>query len=110
VPTAQRPADPEGHRSDALALADREGRDFLRKADPTLARLIDSMPDFRPRGWTTELPRLDAFGTLIFQVIGQQLSVSATRTILSRVEQKFGGRLSTPAELLGPDPHDLRAG
>jgi hypothetical protein len=26
-----------------------------------------------------ELPPLDAFGTLIFQVVGQQLSVSVTR-------------------------------
>jgi hypothetical protein len=30
-----------------------------------------------------ELPPLDAFGTLVFQVTGQQLSVTATRTILS---------------------------
>jgi len=104
-----RSSDTEGQRGDALALADSQGRDFLREADPTLARLIDSMPNFRPRGWTTELPRLDAFGTLIFQVIGQQLSVSATRTILSRVEQKFGGRLPTPAELLAADPQALRA-
>jgi len=99
----------EGQRSDALALADRQAREFLRKADPTLARLIDARPDFRPRGWTAQLPRLDAFGTLVFQVIGQQLSVSATRTILSRLEQQFGGHLPTPAELLAADPQALRA-
>src|SRR6185312_7107159 len=104
-----RSSDAAGQRGDALALADRDGRDFLRNADPTLARLINSLPNFRPRGWTTELPRLDAFGTLIFQVIGQQLSVSATRTILSRVEQRFCGRLPTPAELLAADPQVLRA-
>ena len=108
APTTRGSRDPEGQRSNALALADRQGRDFLRQADPTLARLIDARPDFRPRGWTAELPRLDAFGTLIFQVIGQQLSVSATRTILSRVEQHFGGRLPTPAELLAADPQVLR--
>jgi len=55
-----------------------------------------------------ELPPLDAFGTLIFQVVGQQLSVSATRTILSRIEQRFGGRLPSPAELLAGDPQALR--
>src|SRR6476660_2941541 len=99
-PSARRARRQEGQRNDALALADREAREFLRQADPTLARLIDARPDFRPRGWTAQLPRLDAFGTLVFQVIGQQLSVSATRTILSALEQQFAGRLPTPAELL----------
>ena len=90
------------------AVADREAREFLRKADPVLARLIDARPDFRPRAWMDELPPLDAFGTLIFQVAGQQLSVSATRTILSRIEQRFGGHLPSPAELLAADPEVLR--
>ena len=72
------------------ALADPAARDYLRHADPVLAELIDARPDFRPRAWTAELPPLDAFGTLIFQVIGQQLSVSATRTILARLEERFG--------------------
>jgi DNA-3-methyladenine glycosylase II len=89
-------------------IADRTAREFLRKADPVLARLIDARPDFRPRAWMDELPPLDAFGTLIFQVAGQQLSVAATRTILSRVEQHFGGHLPSPAELLAADPHVLR--
>ncbi len=52
---------------------------------------------------------LDAFGTLVFQVTGQQLSVSATRTILSRLQQRLGGRLPSPAELLAADPEVLRA-
>ena len=108
-PTARSSARPEGSRPDATALADSAGREFLRNADPTLARLIDARPDFRPRGWTTELPALDAFGTLIFQVAGQQLSVSATRTILSRLEAQFGGHLPTPAEVLAADPGILRA-
>jgi DNA-3-methyladenine glycosylase II len=90
-------------------VADRKAREFLRNADPVLARVIDARPDFRPRAWMDELPPLDAFGTLIFQVAGQQLSVSATRTIVSRIEQHFGGHLPTPAELLAADPHVLRA-
>ena len=56
-----------------------------------------------------ELPPLDAFGTLIFQVAGQQLSVAATRAIVSRIEERFGGRLPSPAELLTADPQVLRA-
>ena len=93
---------------DAAAVADPEAREFLRKADPVLARLIDAHPDFHPRAWLDELPPLDAFGTLVFQVIGQQLSVRATRTILGRLEQHFGGRLPSPAELLAVDPQVLR--
>src|SRR5258708_32811591 len=90
-------------------IADGKARAFLRDADPVLARLIDARPDFRPRAWMEELPPLDAFGTLIFQVAGQQLSVSATRTIVSRIEQHFGGHLPSPRELLAADPHVLRA-
>ena len=92
----------------AAAVADPEAREVLRKADPVLARLIDAHPHFRPRAWLDELPPLDAFGTLIFQVIGQQLAVKATRTILGRLEQHFGGRLPSPAELLEADPQVLR--
>jgi DNA-3-methyladenine glycosylase II len=90
-------------------LADRKAREFLRKADPVLAGVIDAHPSFRPRAWLDELPPLDAFGTLIFQVVGQQLSVAATRTIVSRIEDRFGGRLPSPAELLASDPQLLRA-
>ena len=87
------------------AVADPTAREFLRQVDPVLARLIDERPDFRPRAWMDELPPLDAFGTLVFQVAGQQLSVRATRTILSRLEDHFGGRLPSAAELLAADPH-----
>ena len=90
------------------AAADPKAREFLRNADPVLARLIDARPDFRPRAWMDELPPLDAFATLIFQVVGQQLSVAATRTIVSRIEERFGGRLPTPEELLAADPQVLR--
>jgi len=90
-------------------IADRKASAFLRKADPVLGRIIDAHPGFRPRAWLEDLPPLDAFATLIFQVAGQQLSVRATRTILSRIEEHFGGRLPTPAELLAADPGVLRA-
>lgn len=93
----------------SAALADARARAHLRKADPVMAKLIDARPDFRPRAWLEQLPPLDAFGTLIFQVIGQQLSVTVTRTIMSRLEQQFGGHLPSPAELLAADPQVLRA-
>ena len=90
------------------AVADPTGRDFLRNADPVLARVIDAHPGFRPRAWLEELPPLDAFGMLVFQVVGQQLSVSATRAILSRLEQRFEGHLPSPSELLEAEPQVLR--
>jgi DNA-3-methyladenine glycosylase II len=93
----------------AAAIADPTAREFLRNADPVLAGVIDAHPDFRPRAWIDELPGLDAFGTLIFQIAGQQLSVRATRTILSRLEERFGGHLPSPTKLLAADPQVLRA-
>jgi DNA-3-methyladenine glycosylase II len=81
--------------------------DHLRRADTVLARLIDAHPDFDPRAWRKELPPLDAFGTLLFQVMGQQLSVPSTRAILRRVQALFEGRLPTPSEFLAASPEDL---
>jgi len=83
-------------------------RAHLRKADPVLARLIDEHPDFDPHGWMAELPPMDAFGTLLFQIVGQQLSVSATRAILDRLQVYFGGHLPEPREILDADPEGLR--
>src|SRR5215475_6703440 len=83
-------------------------RSYLRSADPVLARLIDDRPDFDPRAWMTQLPPMDLYGALLFQVAGQQLSVAATRRILARVEALFGGRLPAPAELGEVDPAKLR--
>jgi DNA-3-methyladenine glycosylase II len=90
-------------------VADPTAREFLRRADPILREVIDARPDFRPRAWLKELPPRDAFGTLIFQVVGQQLSVMATRTIVSRLQERFGGHLPSPRELLAVDPQELRA-
>ena len=76
----------------------RRARSHLRSADPVLAALIDQRPDFDPRAWLTQLPPMDLFGALLFQVVGQQLSVAATRTILGRIQAMAGGRLPAPAE------------
>jgi len=89
-------------------VADPQAREYLRNADPVLAGLIDARPDFRPRAWLDELPPLDAFGTLVFQVAGQQLSVSSTRAIIRHLEERFGGRMPSAAELLAADPQVLR--
>lgn len=67
----------------------RQARAYLREADPVLARLIDERPDFDPQAWMEQLPAMDLYGALLFQVAGQQLSVAATRTILGRIEALF---------------------
>jgi DNA-3-methyladenine glycosylase II len=98
-----------GKRAGASAVADPTAREFLRRADPILRELIDARPDFHPRAWLDELPPLDDFGTLIFQVVGQQLSVRATRSIVSRLQERFGGHMPSPQQLLAVDPQELRA-
>jgi DNA-3-methyladenine glycosylase II len=87
----------------------RRARSHLRRADPVLARVIDERPDFDPRAWLAQLPPMDLYGALLFQVTGQQLSVPSTRRILARIEDLFGGGLPGPAELLGVAPEQLRA-
>jgi DNA-3-methyladenine glycosylase II len=87
----------------------RRARSRLRDADPVLARLIDDRPTFDPQAERlTRLPSMDLFGALLFQVTGQQLSVLATRRIVARIQELFGGHLPAPAELLSVDPGKLR--
>jgi DNA-3-methyladenine glycosylase II len=91
------------------AVSLRQARSFLHNADPVLAGLIDDRPDFDPRAWLTELPPMDLYGALLFQVTGQQLSVAATRRTLARIQALFGGHLPSSTELLAVDPAELRA-
>jgi DNA-3-methyladenine glycosylase II len=94
----------EAAQTDPYAAA----RNHLRGADPVLRRLIDRKPDFDPRAWMTQLPTMDAYGALVFQIVGQQLSVRSTRAILARLEALFAGRLPGPQEVLDADPEELR--
>ena len=73
-----------------------------------MRRLIDMHPEFDPRAWLAELPPMDAFGALIFQIIGQQLSVQASRRLLDRLQDEFDRKLPTPVQLLNADPDTLR--
>jgi DNA-3-methyladenine glycosylase II len=83
-------------------------REHLRDADPVLARLIDKNPSFDPRAWMAQLPKMDSYGALVFQIVGQQLSVRSTRAILARLEALFAGRLPEPREVVDADPEELR--
>jgi DNA-3-methyladenine glycosylase II len=100
-PSGQDEADHAGR----LAAA----RRALGQADPVLAGLIADRPDFDPRRWLTELPPMDLFGALLFQITGQQLSVAATRRTLARIEALFGGSLPSAADVLDTNPEQFRA-
>jgi DNA-3-methyladenine glycosylase II len=83
-------------------------RAALRAADPRMANLVDADstldPDTVLEGWPTDL-----WDALVFNVVGQQLSVAATRAILARLTALHDGSLPTPAELLATDAETLRS-
>jgi 3-methyladenine DNA glycosylase/8-oxoguanine DNA glycosylase len=54
------------------------------------------------------LPTLDLFGALVFQVIGQQISVAAATAIFARLVERFGGRAPDPDGLVDLEPQVLR--
>ena len=83
------------------------GREVLRAADPRMAALVDAQPGLDVDGLQARLPS-DLWGALVLQVIGQHLSTAARNAILARLEALHGGRLPTPAELLGTDAQTLR--
>ena len=72
-----------------------------------MARLIKKNPGFHPRRWLSQLPKMDAFGALLFQVVGQQLSVDATRGILRKIMSLFNDQMPTPKRLLAVPPGKL---
>jgi DNA-3-methyladenine glycosylase II len=84
-----------------------EAKETLRAADPRMAELVDADPALDPGAALDGLPR-DLWSALVFQVVGQQLSVAATRAILGRLESLYEGRLPTPAELLAMRSETLR--
>ena len=91
----------------ARAQEIRTGLSRLHAADPVLADLIDDCPDFDPDAWVRALPAMDLFGALVFQIIGQQISVTAAMAILARLTARFGGRVPDAGELAAVDPGTL---
>ena len=81
----------------------------LRAADPVLARLMDEKPNFDPRAMLAELAAMSAFGVLVFQIVGQQLSLRAAQAIVGRLTALFGGHMPEPQEILDADPQALRS-
>ena len=94
--------------STARAQDIRAGLAWLHAADPVLAQLIDDRPDFDPDVWVRRLPAMGLFGALVFQIIGQQISVIAATAIFARLTERFGGRVPDAGELAAVGPQTLR--
>jgi DNA-3-methyladenine glycosylase II len=79
----------------------------LRAADPRMAALVDADPGLDPDAFFDHWPA-DLWSALVFQVIGQEISLAAAAAIRGRLETLHAGRLPTPAELLATDEAALR--
>jgi DNA-3-methyladenine glycosylase II len=85
----------------------RTGLAELHAADPVLAQVIDDRPGFDPDAWIQRLPAMDLFGALVFQVIGQQISVIAATAIFARLTERFGAQVPNADELAAVDEGTL---
>jgi len=81
----------------------------LKASDRRLARLIETTEPVDPEAWRRARPLGDAFSVLVFSIIGQQISGFAAQAIAGRLQERFGGRIPSPAELLAMDPTDLKS-
>jgi DNA-3-methyladenine glycosylase II len=87
-----------------------EAVEHLRGADPVMAGIIERVgPCLLGSRTDRGGPAHDHYGALVRAIVGQQLSVSAARSIYGRLTDRFGGRTPSPARLLADDPEELRA-
>jgi DNA-3-methyladenine glycosylase II len=82
--------------------------DALKASDRKLARLIESTDPVDVAAFRRGRQLDDAFSTLVYGIIGQQISGFAARAIAGRLREHFGGRMPTPAELAATDSEVLR--
>ena len=80
----------------------------LRRADPVMRGLIDSVGELGRRG-RRPVDRDDHYGALVRAIVGQQLSSKAAYAINARMLERFGGRPPRPTEILESEPEELRA-
>jgi DNA-3-methyladenine glycosylase II len=86
-----------------------EAVEHLRRADPVMAGIIERVgPCMLGSGTDRGGPAQDHYGALLRAIVGQQLSVSAARSIYGRLTERYGGRTPTPAQILADDPEELR--
>jgi DNA-3-methyladenine glycosylase II len=87
-----------------------EAVEHLRGADPVMAEIIERVgPCLLGSRTDRGGPAHDHYGALLRAIVGQQLSVSAARSIYGRLTERYGGRTPTPQEILADEPEELRA-
>jgi len=86
-----------------------EAVEHLRRADPLMAGIIERVgPCMLGARTDRGGPAHDHYGALLRAIVGQQLSVSAARSIYARLTDRYDGRTPTPAQLLADEPDELR--
>ena len=87
-----------------------EADEHLRRADPVMAEIIGRVgPCMLGSRTDRGGPAHDHYGALLRAIVGQQLSVSAARSIYGRLTERYAGRTPTPAQILAEEPEELRA-
>lgn len=85
-----------------------EAREILRATDPVLGGLIDAKPGLDFNSWRETLPVEGLFEALLFQIVGQQISVSAMSAIHTRLCALFPNGRPDPALLAQTSTDTLR--
>jgi DNA-3-methyladenine glycosylase II len=80
----------------------------LRASDPVMAALMEECGKL-PNTREGRPDRDDHYGALLRAIVGQQLSVSAARSIYNRLLERFDGRTPKPEQVLADEPEELRA-
>jgi DNA-3-methyladenine glycosylase II len=83
----------------------RRARTHLRKVDPVIAKVMETVGPYRPGDRTGG----SHFHALIRAMVFQQLSGKAATTILNRFLDLYPSRAPTPAEILATSDAQLRA-
>ena len=84
-------------------------REALRAQDPVLRGLIDANPALDVDAWRQSIPVEGLFQALLFQIVGQQISVSAMNAIYARLRALFPGGRPDPELLAGTPADALRS-
>lgn len=85
-----------------------EGLAYLSGADPVMAALIAAHPGYDHDAWRAQLPVMDLFGCLVFQIVGQQISMTAAGAIMGRLTARSKGTIPSPEQLRTLDEATLR--
>ena len=90
--------------------------EYLRRADDALGAVIEEVvrdggrPTLGPDAALPPDPNMptDRYGVLVRAIVSQNISEISSRSIYSRLIERFGGRPPEPQEILDVDPDELR--